>query len=422
MSIWARSRARWSTGAEPKSLSDLRIAGLQSWARWNKLTLILHPTRATDAGAYSLTSMQRRQFIQSAGAVVFGAGLVPHLQTFALAASQAPATMEVFAGAIGPGAYDAGSFLQARFHDPRGMAVDAQGNVFVADYVNSVVRKLGTDGQVTLIAGQVEQRDARNGPALQARFYSPECVAVAADGTVYISDSGSNTVRRLDRQGQVSTLAGKLEVEGFADGPGAQARFNHPVGLGVNAQGVLYVADAYNSTVRRISPQGRVSTLAGSPGDTGWRDGQGHRARFNTPVGLALDKQGQVFVSEYFNNVIRKITPDGRVSTFAGQPGKGGFADGSAREALFLHPQTLSFAPDGSLIVADTGNNRVRRIAPDGAVSTLAGAGANEKVVTGALPGELHLPYGVQALADGSVLVTGLNAILRIQPAAALKS
>ncbi|MDD4885918.1 MAG: hypothetical protein PHO64_03235 [Thiomonas sp.] len=358
--------------------------------------------------------MQRRQFMQSAGALALSSGLFSLLSSPALAA-QAAGTLEVYAGAIGPGEYNGGNFAQARFHDPRGMALDAQGNVFVADYVNSVVRKLGTDGLVSIVAGQVEQRDARNGPALQARFYSPECVAVAADGTLFVSDSGSNTVRRIGRDGLVSTLAGKLEVEGFADGPGSKARFNHPVGLGVNAQGAVYVADAYNSTVRRISAQGVVSTLAGSPGDTGWRDGRGSQARFNTPVGLTLDAQGQIYVSEYFNNVIRKVMPDGTVTTFAGKPGKGGFADGKAADALFLHPQTLSFAPDGSLIVADTGNNRVRRISPEGEVSTLAGTGAGEKVVAGALPAELHLPYGVQALADGSVLVTGLNAILRIQ-------
>ena len=364
--------------------------------------------------------MQRRQFIQSAGALALSSGLfslTPRAQ-----AAQVDGTLAVYAGAIGPGEYNAGTFAQARFHDPRGMARDAQGNVFVADYVNSVVRKLGTDGQVSIVAGQVEQRDARNGPALQARFYSPECVAVAADGTLFVSDSGSNTVRRIGRDGNVTTWAGKIDVEGFADGPGSKARFNHPVGLGVNGQGVVYVADAYNSTVRRISPKGEVSTLAGLAGDTGWRDGRGTQARLNTPVGLALDAQGNVFVSEYFNNVIRKITPAGQVSTFAGQPGKGGFADGKAAQALFLHPQTLSFAPDGSLIVADTGNNRVRRIAPDGTVSTLAGNGEGEKVAPGALPGTLHQPYGVQALADGSVLVTGMNAILRIQLATPLKT
>lgn len=359
--------------------------------------------------------------MQSAAALALSSGLFSVLSPRALAA-QAAGTLEVYAGAIGPGEYNAGNFSQARFHDPRGMALDAQGNVFVADYVNSVVRKLGTDGQVTIVAGQVEQRDARNGPAQQARFYSPECVAVAADGTLFVSDSGSNTVRRIARDGLVSTLAGKLEAEGYADGPGAKARFNHPVGLGVNAQGSVYVADAYNSTVRRISPEGVVSTLAGSPGDSGWRDGTGAKARFNTPVGLALDAQGNVYVSEYFNNVIRKITPDGVVSTFAGKPGKGGFADGKTAEAQFLHPQTLSFAPDGSLIVADAGNNRVRRIAPDGTVSTLAGHGEGEKVTLGALPGTLHLPYGVQALADGSVLVTGMNAILRIQSETPLKT
>ncbi|WP_298292164.1 hypothetical protein [Thiomonas sp.] len=359
--------------------------------------------------------MQRRQFIQSAAAFAMSGGLFLPFASNA-AAAQTAGTMEVYAGAIGPGEYQGGDFAQARFHDPRGMAQDAQGNVFVADYVNSVVRKLGTDGQVSIVAGQVEQRDARNGPALQAHFYSPECVAVAADGTLFVTDSGSNTLRRIGRDGLVSTWAGKIDVEGYADGPGVKARFNHPVGVAVAADGVVYVADAYNSTVRRISPHGVVSTLAGSPGATGWRDGRGAQARFNTPIGVALDRRGNVYVSEYFNNVIRRITPDGTVSTFAGKPGRGGFADGSAATALFLHPQMLSFAPDGSLIVADSGNNRVRRIAPDGTVSTLAGNGQGETVVTGALPGVLHQPYGVLALADGGVLVTGLNAILRIQP------
>lgn len=336
--------------------------------------------------------------------------------------SQQPGTLEVLTGEVGPGGYVSGSITKARFHDPRGMALDAQGNVFVADYVNSVVRRIGVDGRVTRIAGQVEQREAANGPALQAHFYSPEAVAVAADGTLFISDSGSNTVRRLGADGMVVTLAGAIGKAGFADGPGAQARFNHPVGIGVDDHGNVYVADAYNNTVRRIAPNGDVTTVAGKTGVIGAVNGRGDAARFNVPVGLAVDAKGRIFVSEYFNNAIREITPDGTVTTFAGQPGKGGFADGPADQARFLHPQSLSCAPDGSLIVADSGNNRVRRVRPDGGVETVAGQGAAEdgeaRVQTGALPGELRGPYGVLALGDGSVLVTGMNAILRAAPSA----
>lgn len=358
--------------------------------------------------------MQRRFFLRSAGALA----LLPVLPDASFAAlpgaRQQPGTLAVYAGAIGPGMYAAGDFARARFHDPRGMAVDAHGNVFVADYVNSVVRRLTPQGEVGIVAGQVEQRDAADGPALQARFYSPECVAVGPDGVLYVSDSGSETVRRIGRDGTVSTLAGAIGVEGYADGPGTSARFNHPVGLGVDRQGNVFVADAYNSTVRRIAPGGEVTTLAGTAGATGWRDGVGARARFNTPVGLALDATGNVYVSEYFNHTIRRITPDGRVSTVAGIPGKAGFGDGPAKQALFRHPQSLAFAPDGSLIVADTGNSRVRRIVLGGDVRTLAGGADGETVVPGPLPAELRAPYGVAALADGSVLVTGMNAILRI--------
>lgn len=367
--------------------------------------------------------MQRRFFLQSAGAFALLPALPSGVRAAALSTTgQRPGTLSVYAGAIGPGMYAPGDFAHARFHDPRGMAVDARGNVFVADYVDSVVRRLAPRGEVELVAGQVEQRDPADGPALQARFYSPECVAVAADGVLYVSDSGSETVRRIGRDGMVTTLAGALGVEGYADGPGPRARFNHPVGLGVDRHGAVFVADAYNATVRRIGPDGAVTTLAGTAGATGWRDGVGPSARFNTPVGLALDAAGNVYVSEYFNHTIRRIAPDRRVSTVAGSPGKAGFADGPAAQSRFRHPQSLAFAPDGSLIVADTGNSRVRRIVPGGEVQTLAGGSDGERVVPGPLPAELHAPYGVAALADGSVLVTGMNAILRIEPAVPLKA
>jgi NHL repeat. len=175
--------------------------------------------------------MQRRHFIQSAGALALGTALSPLISQTAFAAPQSASTLEVFAGAIGPGMYNGGTFAQARFHDPRGMALDGQGNIFVADYVNSVVRKLGTDGQVSIVAGQVEQRDARNGPALQARFYSPECVAVATDGTLFVSDSGSNTVRRISREWQGEHPGGQAGGRRLCRWAGQQARFNHPVGL-----------------------------------------------------------------------------------------------------------------------------------------------------------------------------------------------
>lgn len=371
--------------------------------------------------------MFRRQFLSTVAALSGAMALSPISRAAAASAAaasgwpqQAPGLLAVLAGEIGPGQYAAGDLATARFHDPRGMALDAQGNVLVADYVNSVVRRIGRDGQVSIVAGQVEQRDPADGPALQARFYSPETVAVGPDGTLYVSDSGSNTIRRI-KDGQVSTLAGAFGQIGYADGPGAQARFNHPVGIGVDRTGNVFVADAYNNLIRRITPDGRVSTIAGQAGATGATDGKGSKARFNVPVGLAVAADGHIVVSEYFNNTLRAVTPDGVVTTLAGHAGPGGFADGLARQARFLHPQSLSFAADGSLLIADSGNDRVRRLGRDGRVSTLVGqspAGDEEnRVEPGPLPARLRAPYGVLALPGGALLVTGMNAILRATPA-----
>jgi len=209
----------------------------------------------------------------------------------------------------------------------------------------------------------------RDGDALRARFADPFGIAVGGDGTVFVADAGqSQRVRRIAPDGVVSTLAGGRL--GRADGLGAAARFNTPSGLALAADGTIYVADTGNNAIRRITPDGLVSTLAGD-GIAGNRDGPGYQARFNGPVGVAVDAAGRVIVADTYNDRIRVIHPEGTVSTLAGS-GEPGLLDGVAAHARFDTPCGVAIDPAGRILVADTGNGLVRTITPDGVVSTLS--------------------------------------------------
>jgi len=237
----------------------------------------------------------------------------------------------------------------------------------------------------------------RDGDAFEAAFSDPFAVAVGPDGAVYVADAGeANAIRRITPEGNVSTIAGG--TEGFADGVGAAARFNTPSGLAVDAKGVVYVADTANHAIRRVDPSGRVTTVAGN-GVPGWQDGPGASARFNGPIGIALDARGRLLVSDTYNDRVRVISPTGDVTTLAGE-GVPGLVDGPALAARFDTPTGLAVAPDGSIDVADTGNELIRRIAPDGLVSTVQSID-----VTGSAEGVVR-PIGIAAMAERRLAVT----------------
>ncbi|MBW8807260.1 MAG: gluconolaconase [Lysobacter sp.] len=225
----------------------------------------------------------------------------------------------------------------------------------------------GWNAQLELIAGD-GVRGLRNATAAQARFADPYGLARSGNGTLYVADAGDNNLIRLIRaDGRVATVAGS--IEGFADGAGTKAAFNTPSGLTIDNLGNLYVADTGNHAIRKISPQGVVSTLAGT-GVAGYRDGAGAQAQFNGPIGVAVSQAGRVFVADTYNDRIRVIEPDGTVSTLAGGE-RPGDSDGAAAIARFDTPTALEIDAQGIVWVADTRNHAIRRVEPDGDVSTL---------------------------------------------------
>jgi hypothetical protein len=262
----------------------------------------------------------------------------------------------------------------ASFDHPAGVAVDGAGNVYVADQFNNKIRKITPTGLVSTFAG-TGAAGAGNGPRLSATFDHPIDITLDAFGNLYVADRNNNRIRKIAADGMVSTLAGSSE--GFADALGELAQFDRPAGIAVDPSGNVYVADESNHRVRKITPAGMVSTVAGSS-SFGYVNGPISAARFTGIVDVVLDAAGNIYAVEHQNNVIRKIDlVNGLVSTFAGDLNReSGNQDGVGNAARFSSPHGLAIDLYGNLYVADRGNHRIRKITPAREVSTLSGSGA----------------------------------------------
>jgi len=335
----------------------------------------------------------------------------------------AAGAVTTLAGAPGlPGSAD-GTGAGARFDNPLGVAVDKAGNVYVADFGNDALRRITPDGAVTTLAGAAAVHGAADGAGAAASFNAPDGVAADGLGNVYVADAGNHTIRMISPAGEVTTLAGQAGTEGSADGVGAAATFREPHGVAVDGAGNVYVADSGNSTLRRIGKGGEVTTLAGAPGNPGSADGTGSAAQFQGPLGLALDAEGNLLVADAGNNTLRRVTPAGVVTTLAGNPGAGGSADGPGPLATFNFPVGLAVDGSGNLYVADSGNRTLRVCSPSGAVTTLAGTAglAGSQDGTGAAAG-FGDPRGVAVGGDGCLYVADLgnDTLRRVTPGGAV--
>ncbi len=264
--------------------------------------------------------------------------------------------VSTFAG-TGVAGYADGHRSIAMFDSPYGLAMDQDGNLYVGDVANHKIRKISPDGNVTTLAGGQKGFSDRTGT--QARFNHPYGVAVDKQNNVYVADSYNNRIRKITPGGQVTTVAGNGN-DGFIDGPQLQAEFYVPIGIVADTHGNLYVGDEGNSSIRKINLAGEVSTLAGN-GKFSYSDGVGKNAAFNAPGAIAIDTEGNLFVADYLNNCIRKVTATGNVSKVAGNLKKG-FADGKASDAQFYYPFGIAVTTDGIIYVGDQFNHRIRKI------------------------------------------------------------
>lgn len=282
-----------------------------------------------------------------------------------------------FAGVAGVTGTNDGTGTAARFDNPTSLAIDGSGNIYVADTFNHAIRKITSAGVVTTLAGKPGTSGTNDGNGLEARFNSPFCLAVDGSGNVYVSDTGNQTIRKITPGGDVSTLAGTAGISGTNNGTGSDARFSAPEGIAVDSAGNVFVVDALNSTIRKITPGGAVTTFAGAPGVTGSADGVGAAARFNVPFGLAIDANDNLYVADRVNETIRKITPGGTVTTLAGSPLIDGATDGTGRDANFRSPEGIAVDSQGNVYVADASNHSIRKgypAPPDTPVADFTGA------------------------------------------------
>ena len=341
--------------------------------------------QTTHAGNYTVAVRNSGGITSSLNAVLTvtsGGITLPHAYTFT-----------TLAGSTGSSGDTDGIGSAARFNSPIGVAVDNESNVYVVDYGNSTIRKILTSGVVSTLAGT------------EAKFKNPRGVAIDNAGIVYVADWGNHTIVKIEPSGMVSTLAGLAGSTGSTDGAGSAARFYGPTGVATDSAGNVYVADEYNHTIRKIASDGEVTTLAGLAGITGSTDGRGSEARFNNPFGVATDSAGNVYVADYSNHTIRKITSGGAVSTLAGLTGSGGSVDGTVSEARFYYPLGIAVDKEGNVYVGDS-NNTIRKITPSGVVSTLGGWPGKLGSVDG-LGSEARFasPYGVAVDNEASIYV-----------------
>ncbi len=321
------------------------------------------------------------------------------------------------AGSPSSGSAD-GAGIAARFSLPISVATDAGGNLYVADSANNTVRKMTGSRTVSTYAGLAGNPGSADGTGTNAQFQGPQGAAVDSTGNVYVTDTGNHTIRKITSGGVVSTFAGYAGFANNIDGQGTNASFYFPQGIASDGSNTLYVTDTGNNTIRKITLSGAVTTLAGLANTTGSADGSKTSARFNNPTGIAVDANGNIFVADTFNHTIRKVTSGGVVSTIAGLAGVYGSTDGTNSGALFYRPEGLALDGLGNLYVSDTGNQTIRMLSPSGTnwvVSTVAGVAGVSGSLDGTNTAALFFePVGIAFNAGALVVADSGNNTIRV--------
>lgn len=290
----------------------------------------------------------------------------------------------------------------ARFNAPSAIALDSSGIRFVADTANHTIRKIAANAAVSTLAGGAGVSGSLDATTTAARFNAPAGVAVDAAQNVWVADTGNHTIRKITSAGVVTTLAGSAGLSGSTDATGTAARFSSPAGMTVNSSGNLFVCDAGNHTIRKITATGVVTTIAGSPGLPGTTNANGTAARFNAPTGIVIDSSGNLYVADSGNHAVRKVTPAGDVTTIAGSAASSGSTDATGTSARFNSPKAITIDAAGTLYVADSGNHCVRKLTAAGVVTTIAGLAATSGTADGTgTAARFNSPAGIAVTPDG---------------------
>jgi gliding motility-associated-like protein len=299
------------------------------------------------------------------------------------------------------------------FNQPTGICIDAAGNAYIADAGNHVIRKIDPASNVTTFAGSGTVGNL-DGTGTAASFDTPEGIAIDAAGNLYVTDSKSGLLRVISPAGAVTTLAGNAYYTGNDVGSGLGVSFDKPYGIAVDSHGNMFIADAGGNQIRKVTPAGLVYTFAGNK-TPGFADGPGSTALFNTPAGITIDAADNLYVADTYNNRIRKITPAGFVTTIAGNSVPGRF-DAVGTTANFDMPYNLTIDKNGNIYVADTQNNDIRKIDPNYSVTTIAGndMGGNTDgyiYIKGTTQpvAQFNEPIGLAVMKNGNLLIGDVN-------------
>jgi DNA-binding beta-propeller fold protein YncE len=308
--------------------------------------------------------------------------------------NELPCTFRVFAGGT-EGTAD-GSGVTAQFKNPSGLAIDATGNVYVADRTNQTLRRIRPTGETETMAGVAGEHGTADGPGKAARFWYPQGLAIDEHRNVYVADTSSKCVRKVTSDGQVSTLA---------------SGFKYPTAVAVNHDGEVFVTDSSNHVIQKITHDGKVSVVAGKAGESGSKNGHGEDARFHFPCGIAVGADGALYVVEHY--AIRKIDGKGNVTTLAGSLEEEGRNDGTGTAARFWGLTAIVADSKGNLYVADHEVKNLRRISRSGVVQTI------RTTEHGDLP--LQNPMALAVDAEGRIFVADQNdsTILLVEPISA---